>query len=127
MATPDEHAVSSQAGRDASDDLGSVDVDLVAAVGQDLSSTSNNSNPLASLYIPGIGPFIQMTQSGNLATGNVLLALDGIAQAGGIAMFIVGLTSPRTVLMRNDLGKPTIIPTPIVGHNSAGLGLLGTF
>jgi hypothetical protein len=85
---------------------------LVAAGEQDAADLVHRDNPASALYIPAFGPFIQMGKSGNGATENLALALDGVVQAGGIAMFIYGLTTPKTVLIRNDLGKPTILPTP---------------
>lgn len=44
------------------------------------------------IYIPVIGPFIQMGYiSGNGAnTGRAILGIDGVLQAGGLAMFIAG-------------------------------------
>jgi hypothetical protein len=108
---------------------------LVAAGNAD----SGNAN---ALYIPVIGPFIQM---GNVpgrtdqygfntcdasCTGvaDVFLVLDGVLQAAGIGLFIWGVAVPHTVLVRNDLGKVKFNPpTPFVTHNSAGMALSGTF
>lgn len=44
------------------------------------------------IYIPVVGPFVQMGYiSGNAAnTGRAVLAIDGVLQAGGLAMFIAG-------------------------------------
>jgi hypothetical protein len=100
---------------------------LAAAVSAD--ANPGQSNPLWPMWIPGIGPFIQMTQ-GSSATGNMFLALDGVAQTAGLAMLFVGLTSPKTVLVRNDLSadaKPTVRAMPIVGRNMTGVGVVGTF
>jgi hypothetical protein len=107
---------------------------LVAAAGQDISSagcsiSSSNSctNGAAPLYIPVIGPFIEMGNTDS-ATADVFLIVDGLLQAAGVAMFIYGVAVPKTVLVRNDLGKIKFNPPmPYVGHNSAGLGLTGTF
>jgi hypothetical protein len=60
------------------------------------------------------------------ATGNVFLAIDGIAQAAGATMLIVGITSPKTVLIRNDLAEVRVAPMKI-GQDGNGLGLVGTF
>jgi hypothetical protein len=97
---------------------------LVAAAGQD--SNPHSGNPAAAMWAPGIGPFIQMAST-STATSNVLLAIDGLGQSAGLTMLIFGLASPRTVLLRNDLGlhvAPTLMP---VGRNGGGLGLVGTF
>ncbi len=57
---------------------------------------------------------------------NVMLAIDGVAQAAGATMLIVGLTSPKTVLVRNDLGEVRLTPMRM-GQNGGGLGIVGTF
>lgn len=75
------------------------------------------------LLLPAIGPFIQMAEGGN-AVGDVFLAIDGLAQLGGIAMLIYGLAVPKPVLVRNDLGKaspPRLEISPMVGAGRAGL------
>lgn len=77
------------------------------------------------LFVPVLGPFLQMSKT-STSSGNVTLAIDGIAQAGGAVMLVVGVTSPRTVLVRNDLGEIRITPMK-VGERGTGLGLVGTF
>lgn len=79
------------------------------------------------LYIPVAGPFLQMTRT-DTATGNVFLAIDGVAQAAGATMLIVGLTSPKTVLIRNDLAEVKVTPMRMgMDGSGTGLGLVGTF
>jgi hypothetical protein len=77
------------------------------------------------LFVPVAGPFLQMTKT-ETSSGNTLLAIDGIAQAAGATMLIVGITSPRTVLVRNDLAEVRVTPMQ-VGQSGSGLGLVGTF
>lgn len=77
------------------------------------------------LLVPVAGPFLQMTKTES-STGNTFLAIDGIGQAAGATMLIVGITSPRTVLVRNDLAEIRIAPMK-VGERGSGLGLVGTF
>lgn len=101
---------------------------LVAAGNAD--ANSGSSNPAAALWVPGIGPFIQMTKTDS-STANVFLAIDGVAQSAGLAMFIVGLTVPRTVLVRNDLlgksPKLQLQAVPLVARDMSGAGVVGTF
>ena len=99
---------------------------LSAAVLADVHS--HESNPIGSLWVPGVGPFIQMARTDD-ATANYFLFLLGAAQTAGIAMVVVGLTVPRTVLVRNDLAqnKPTLRPMPILTRDMAGAGVVGTF
>lgn len=99
---------------------------LVAAAGAD--SNFGGSNPVAALWVPVVGPFIQMAKDNDSATASVILAADGLAQAAGVAMFVVGLAAPRTVLVRNDLvGGMKVQLTPMLGRNMNGVGLAGSF
>ncbi len=78
---------------------------LVAAVGTDVCNSGINChNPFWPMYIPVAGPFITIGTVGSSATGDIFLILDGLAQAGGVAMIIVGAIG-HTVLVRNDLGE----------------------
>jgi hypothetical protein len=96
---------------------------LSGAIASDVSG--NHSDNL--LLIPAIGPFCLLGQ-GFPATADFFLVLDGLAQVAGIAMFTVGIAMPRTVLIRNDLAKVTIMPKPMTfGQNSGGFGVVGSF
>lgn len=97
---------------------------LAAAVGSDTGGSSGNAE--AALWVPGIGPFIQMGATTS-AIGNWFLAIDGLAQTGGLALLIYGLASPRTVLVRNDLGLHVVPRVMALGHGGGGLGLVGSF
>ena len=77
------------------------------------------------LFVPVAGPFLQMTKT-DTSSGNTILVIDGVAQAAGATMLIVGITSPRTVLVRNDLAEVRFVPMK-VGERGSGLGLIGTF
>ena len=77
------------------------------------------------LFVPVAGPFLQMTKT-DTSSGNTILVIDGVAQAAGATMLIVGITSPRTVLVRNDLAEVRVAPMK-VGERGSGLGLIGTF
>lgn len=58
--------------------------------------------------------------------GNVALVTDGAAQVAGIGLLIWGLSSPQTVLIRNDFVGAAILPISI-GRDGAGLGVVGRF
>ena len=99
---------------------------LVGAAISDTNKAFNNSKDNGDfLFVPVAGPFLQMTKTDS-SSGKVTLAIDGIAQAAGATMFIVGVTSPKTVLVRNDLGEVRVMPMKM-GTNGGGLGLVGTF
>lgn len=104
---------------------------MVAAANGD--ANKGRENPAAALYVPAVGPFIQMG-SADTSSARLFLGIDGVAQCAGLAMFIVGLASPRTVLVRNDLAanekkeppKPEVKVLPLFGGVS-GIGAVGTF
>jgi hypothetical protein len=89
------------------------------------------------LFVPVVGPFIQMGQcsGSNCGLGDFWLGFDGVVQGLGLAMFIYGLAAPSTVLVRNDLGyekpkdapKLSFTPMPILTPTTQGMGFLGTF
>ncbi|MGH7329290.1 MAG: hypothetical protein ACREJX_13160, partial [Polyangiaceae bacterium] len=101
---------------------------LAAAAGSD-STEPGETNPTAAMWIPVAGPFVQMGHTSS-ATADVFLVVDGLAQAGGLAMIVYGFASPQKLLIRNDLaGKNTVKVhvAPIVSKDLNGLGLTGVF
>jgi hypothetical protein len=99
---------------------------LTVLVGAGINDANGNHSSEGSfLFVPVAGPFLQMTKT-DTSLGNVTLAIDGVAQAAGATMFIVGITSPKTVLVRNDLGEVRVAPMRL-GQGGAGMGLVGTF
>ena len=55
------------------------------------------------------------------------LAIDGVGQAVGVGLLVWGLSSPRTVLLRNDLAGVEVHAMPLLTGKSAGFGLGGMF
>jgi hypothetical protein len=79
------------------------------------------------LYLPAIGPFIELTNSGT-ATASTFLVLDGLTQSAGLALLVWGITSPAPVLVRNEIDTLRVTPVPLVfGRGGSGVGLVGTF
>jgi hypothetical protein len=99
---------------------------LFTALGASISNDAGT--PASALYIPGVGPFIQLAQCNSpcSATGNFFLAVDGVAQLGGIAMFIAGLAAPKTVLVRTD-AKLDLHFVPVMARDQNGMALVGRF
>jgi len=100
---------------------------LAAAVTAD--SNPGRANPAAALWVPGVGPFIQMATTTS-STGNLFLAIDGAAQTAAIVGVIYALASPRTVLAPGEATaktKLTVRPAPLLGSNLRGAGLVGSF
>jgi hypothetical protein len=77
------------------------------------------------LLLPGVGPLILMAETTRVA-GNVFLALDALAQLGGVAAIAYGITSPTTVLVR-DRPALTFLVTPLAGPGGTGVGVVGSF
>ena len=72
--------------------------------------------------MPVAGPFLHLKDASS-DTAKLVLVVDGLAQAAGAAMLVVGLTAPRTFAVRNDAAKIEI--TPVFGPGRAGV--VGTF
>lgn len=95
---------------------------LLASASHDI-----DHDEFTALYIPVLGPFIQMSKTDS-ATGREILAIDGVLQATGAFLFIYGLAVPRAILVRNDLGSISLAPVRM-GQDGRGngLALFGTF
>jgi len=79
----------------------------------------------AMLYIPIAGPFISIATYDANASSTAVLMIDGIAQAGGLAMLIVGLTVQQATIRQVHQGGLKV--TPIASQDQAGMALSGTF
>jgi hypothetical protein len=91
------------------------------------------------VLVPVAGPFIeianiQSTLSGSEGSGlramaTTFMVLDGVGQAAGVAMLLVGLTQPKPLLVRDDVTATTVRITPLtMGHDGrgVGIGIVGT-
>ncbi|WP_437730034.1 hypothetical protein [Sorangium sp. So ce1335] len=86
------------------------------------------SSGYAALFVPCAGPFLTLATTRQDDLETMALVLDGLVQITGAALLLPGLLVPKTVLVRNDVGKPFVLPTPMsFGPSSAGLGLVGRF
>jgi hypothetical protein len=94
---------------------------LTALTAAALHDTNREGNP-GVLYVPVAGPFLHLKDASS-DTAKLVLVVDGLAQAAGAAMLVVGLTAPRTFAVRNDAA--TIAITPVIGPGRAGV--VGTF
>ena len=101
---------------------------MTAAIAHDANQNDPTATSDDALFIPAVGPFVQLAKSDSY-TAKFFCGLDGVVQTLGLAMAIYGLASPKTVLVRNDLGKNKIElhPAPFMGRNGGGMGLVGTF
>lgn len=95
------------------------------------------------LYVPVAGPWITLGQSGCapddegcgaiLVVRGILLVLDGLIQAGGVAVAGEGLfmttesdTASARVAPRHETAV-TLTPVPLVTETQTGVGVLGSF
>ncbi len=78
------------------------------------------------LTIPVAGPFLTLGTTGGAQEGLMILILDGLAQVGGVAMLVLGLSSKKTVLVRNDLAEVQLAPLAVEGA-LRGIALHGRF
>lgn len=95
-----------------------------AAVGADAYGSSGEGNKLGWLYLPVVGPLLELTEYSS-STLDYLLVLDAAAQGLGAWLMIHGLTTPRAVLVRNDLAF-SVMPARL-GKDGTGLMMLGRF
>lgn len=109
---------------------------LFAAAGADDSSSSydydsgtytedTHRNELAALWIPVAGPFIQMAETDS-AIARLALAGLGAAEITGAVMLYYGLTTKKTVYVRNDL-VGNLMVAPMAGNGNTGVALSGSF
>ena len=87
-------------------------------------SANNNGSEFAPLFVPVIGPFITIGTAQAEGAGTFWLIFDGLAQAGGAAMFIAGLTMEEKYLQRT---APHASLKPEVLVNPGGMKLKWTF
>ena len=81
----------------------------------------------AILWVPVVGPFIQVGSTSS-AGWNILLALDGLAQIGGLTLFVYGIaTSPRPTAVRSAPTALTLSVSPLIAPGASGATLVGTF
>ncbi len=80
------------------------------------------------LFIPAAGPFITIATTEASGAGLAFLLIDGIGQAGGLAMLIAGLAAQETYIRPvPQYGELTVEVQPIVAPGFTGMGLTGTF
>ncbi|WP_437893089.1 hypothetical protein [Sorangium sp. So ce124] len=82
----------------------------------------------AALFVPCAGPFLTLATTRQDDLETMALVLDGLVQITGAALLVPGLLVPRSVLVRDDVSQPFVLPAPVaLGPSSAGLGLVGRF
>ena len=89
-----------------------------------VSADSNDGGKFAPLFAPVVGPFITIGTAHAEGAATFWLIFDGLAQAGGVAMFIAGMTMEEKYLQRTPV-QASIKPEVLV--NPGGMTLKWTF
>jgi hypothetical protein len=105
---------------------------LSAAIGAGLSeawahdSDIGNDDTAWPLFIPVAGPFIGIgTMHASYGPGFILV-MDGLAETGGLAMFIAGLAAKKQLLVRDDVYDAQVQLVPLAGPGVAGMAITGS-
>jgi hypothetical protein len=77
------------------------------------------------LWVPAVGPFVMMGSTRSVAA-DVILAVDGLAQIGGLTMFVYGFGVPSAPRVDTQSG-PRVSVAPLVAHHVSGATLVLTF
>jgi hypothetical protein len=81
----------------------------------------------AAMWVPLVGPFVTLGST-RPAGEDALLVLDGLAQLGGLTLFVYGLTaSTPAVVPRDASGRVTLSIAPRVDRRDTGASIVGTF
>ncbi len=92
------------------------------AIGEDLRNANETRTNTSSMWIPIAGPFLQMKDT-STSTGKLFFFNVGLAQTAGALMLVYGLTSPRTLLVRND----QLSVVPMLSKDASGMMVSGRF
>ncbi len=86
----------------------------VLTAGTTLSADASNGAEFAPLFVPVLGPFITIGTAHAEGAGTFWLVVDGLAQTGGMAMFIAGLVLEEKYLQRTMQAslKPEVLINP---------------
>lgn len=88
-------------------------------------SANEDDDKWMPLYIPVGGPFATIATVGSSSAGTLALMLDGLGQAGGLTMLIVGAALPEKRLVRENIAGTSLSIAPTFTGN--GLGVVGSF
>jgi hypothetical protein len=79
-------------------------------------------------YYPVAGPWMEIAQESNTTTSTTLLAIDGVLQGLGALALVSGFVIPeRKTRNWYLIGNNSLVVTPHLARNSAGIGAFGRF
>ena len=98
---------------------------FIGAVAADFLKAEGSNTSVAPVFLPVAGPFLEIGQTDS-AIARFYLAVSGLGQTAGAIMLLYGITSSRTVLVRNDQLIVTSV-APLIAPGAAGLAVVGRF
>ncbi|HEX3473827.1 MAG TPA: hypothetical protein VHT91_02235 [Kofleriaceae bacterium] len=98
---------------------------FIGAVASDLLKAEGSNTSVAPVFLPVAGPFLEIAQTDS-AIARFYLTVSGLGQTAGAIMLLYGISSSRTVLVRNDQLIVTSI-APMIAPGAAGLSVVGRF
>jgi hypothetical protein len=98
---------------------------FIGAVAADALKAEGSNTSIAPVFLPVAGPFLEVGETDS-AVARFFLAVSGLGQGAGAVMLLYGLTSSRTVLVRNDQLIVTSI-APLIAPGASGLSVVGRF
>jgi hypothetical protein len=79
------------------------------------------------MWVPLVGPFVTLGSTRS-AGADALLVLDGLAQIGGLTLFVYGLASAAPAVSPHDASSHlTLALAPLADPRAPGATLVGTF
>jgi hypothetical protein len=98
---------------------------FIGAVAADFLKAEGSNTSVAPVFLPVAGPFLEIGQTDS-AIAKFYLTLSGLGQGAGAIMLLYGISSSRTVLVRNDQLIVTSI-APLIAPGVSGLSVVGRF
>ena len=98
---------------------------FVGAVAADALRAEGSNTDVTPVFIPVAGPWLEIQETDS-AIAKFYLTLSGLGQGAGAIMLLYGLSSSRTVLVRNDQLIVTSV-APMIAPGAAGLSVVGRF
>ena len=95
---------------------------FAAAVGPDLRNSGDSGTDFTPLWVPVLGPFLEIGQTDS-ATARFYLVSLGLGETAGAIMLVYGLVNPKSILVRND----QLTLKPMIGNGASGLSVAGRF
>jgi len=98
---------------------------FIGAVAAEFDKAEGRDTNIAPVFLPVAGPFLEIGETDS-PFARFCLAVSGAGQVAGAVMLLYGLSSSRTVLVRNDQLIVTSL-APMIAPGASGLSVVGRF